>query len=95
MSDLSPSTKRLLADFEAFDADSRDTLTVYMEGLFYASVCTTLDDAEADAAMARRPGTRWERADEPFQTGEPNPCPCDTDPETRRHILYAAMGSAL
>jgi hypothetical protein len=95
MPELSDRTKQMLADFEEFDAGTRDTLTVYMEGLFYASVCTSLDDAEADAAMARRPGTRWERADEPFETGEPNPCPCDTDPAGRRHILYAAMGSSL
>ena len=94
MTELSPATKKLLADFDAFDASTSETLRVYMEGLFYASVCTTLNDAEADAAMARRPGTRWERADEPFQTGEPNPCQCDTEPG-RRHILYAAMGSAL
>ncbi len=95
MSELSPRTKKMLADFEEFDASTSDTLIVYMEGLFYASVCTTLDDEQADAVMARRPGTRWERTDEPFQTGEPNPCPCDTEPETRRHILYAAMGSSL
>ena len=29
----------------------------------------------------------WHIANESFETGEPNPCPCDTDPERKHYLL--------
>lgn len=94
MAELSESTQRLLDGFAGWDATYAADVTVYQEGLLYASVCTTLDNAATDAAMAARPaGTSngWSRsADTTFTGGEPNPCPCDREPEVRRHVLYEA-----
>lgn len=94
MAELSESTQHLLASFTTWDATYSGDVTVYHEGLLYASVCTTLDDAATDAAMAARPSGGsggWQRSkDATFVSGEPNPCPCDTDPDTRRHVLYEA-----
>lgn len=66
-----------------------DDVIVYSEGLCYASVCTALGDAET-AAQLPASGTRggWALADEPFNGGGPNPGPCNTHPETRRHLLF-------
>lgn len=94
MPELTEGTQRLLASFNSWDATYGSDVTVYLEGLVYASVCTALDDEATDTAMAARPTGRsggWQRSkDATFQGGEPNPCPCDTTPETRRHVLYEA-----
>lgn len=64
----------------------------YSVGVVYASACTSLDDATAttrmNAAVATGTDTPWRIADEPFRTGEPNPCPCNDKPATHRHILF-------
>jgi hypothetical protein len=94
MAELSESCVALTATYESWTGTYGDTVTVYGEGLIYASVCTALDDEATDAAMATRPsGTSggWTRsADTHFDGGLPNPCPCDTHPDTRRHVLYEA-----
>lgn len=69
-----------------------DDLTVYSMGLCYASVCTTLPDAEATSRMnlEHMPGTShgWQIADEPFRNGDPNGRPCDQRPASHRHLLF-------
>ena len=94
MEPISSTVQALLAGHADWDTKYADTVTIYHEGLLYASVCTSLDDAAVDTAMAELPsGTSggWSRSiDTHFVTGEPNPCPCDTDPTTRRHVLYEA-----
>jgi hypothetical protein len=94
VTELSESTKALIASHDSWTTTYGASVTVYGEGLLYASVCTALDDAATDEAMAARPsGTRggWTRsADTHFSGGGPNPSPCDTDPDARRHILYEA-----
>ena len=70
-----------------------DDFVVYAEGLCYASVCSPLPQADVEARMAARLcGTQagWALAEEPFQTGEPNPCPCDKRPATHKHYLFTA-----
>ena len=94
MTEFSESTKALLGAYTAWDAEYAAEVTVYSEGLLHASACTALDDEQTDAAMAARPsGTSggWTRsADTHFDDGKPNPCPCDAEPQTRRHVLYEA-----
>jgi len=67
---------------------------VYTEGLCYASVCSSLDQAEVAARMCRRPsGTTggWTLSDHnKFADGKSNPCPCELHPETHKHYLFAA-----
>lgn len=92
MTELQPSTRQLIADLDAWADGNGDDLTIYGEGICYASVCTSLPDDEVDARMAARPtgaSHGWARsADATFAGGQPNPCPCDTEPATRRHILF-------
>lgn len=94
MDELSESTKQLIASYTEWEYTHGSAVNVFSEGLFYASVCTSLGDEATDAAMATRPsGTRggWTRsADTHFAEGQTNPCPCDTEPDTRRHVLYEA-----
>lgn len=65
---------------------------VYSTGLCYSSVCTSLSDEEAierlNEAWPTGIPSQWRIADEPFRTGEANPCPCEQKPETHRHILF-------
>lgn len=93
MPELSDATKAMIAEQERFERLAGDELTVYAEGLCFASVCTSLTDEQADALMAQRPsGTAagWRRsADTHFAGGLPNPCPCEHQ-LGRRHILYEA-----
>jgi hypothetical protein len=67
--------------------------TAYAVGFVFASVCTSLTDAEATERLNLVHPTgissRWSIADEPFRTGEPNGCPCNDRPDTHRHILFA------
>lgn len=64
---------------------------IYSFGLFYMSVCTNMSPAEAELhARKNNPsGTQngWRIAQEAFQSGEPNPCPCARHPD-RIHILF-------
>lgn len=90
---IGSTVKALVTAHEDWKATYGETVTVYSEGLLFASACTTLNDAEVDAAMAVLPsGTSggWTRSKEPFAGGQPNPCPCDASPESRRHILFEA-----
>ena len=67
---------------------------VYTEGIGRASICVP-DDQPIVAALthldAVHPsGTEygWQvSADETFRTGEPNPCPCNSDPGRLHYLL--------
>lgn len=63
----------------------------YSWGLVYASVCTSLSDEEATHQLNLTHPTGvspWKIADEPFRSGQPNPLPCERNPQTHRHILF-------
>jgi len=65
------------------------TTTPYSVGLCYASVCTDDDDATMLASINLSHPTgvgEWQIADEPFASGDPNPCPCNHD-AAKRHVL--------
>lgn len=70
-------------------------VVVYAEGLCFLSACVhnsvSSEDAERFVRMNHVAGTsnNWKLHDEPFNTGEPNPCPCDKFPDTRKHYLFA------
>lgn len=65
---------------------------VYSLGICCASVCTSLTDEQATNRLNESHPTGldhgWSIADEAFQTGESNPCPCNDAPDTHRHILF-------
>jgi hypothetical protein len=93
--ELSENTKRLIRTYEEWAATNPvSELIVYSEGLCFASVCTSLDDGELDRRMSARPATAthgWVRSTDPyFAGGQPNPCPCELQPETHRHVLFEA-----
>jgi hypothetical protein len=77
---------------ESKAADRR--IVVYTAGLVAASVCAPKDapveDVEA-AANAQHPtgiDSGWRKAaDATFKGGEPNPCPCNSDPERLHWLL--------
>jgi hypothetical protein len=81
----------------ASSADSRVAdrrITVYRAGLCFASVCAPKDapieDVEAAANRSHPTGLDhgWRKADDAtFSGGEPNPCPCDSDPERLHWLL--------
>lgn len=69
-----------VADFDA-----------YALGQWYASVCTTLADAEATARLNITHPTgrsRWQITEEAFFGGQPNGAPCLRRPATHRHLLF-------
>jgi hypothetical protein len=70
-----------------------DDFTIYSTGIFYMSVCSTLERGQVEArANTESPsGTTngWRVADEPFRTGAANPCPCDQHPDSHKHWLLA------
>lgn len=73
-------------------AEAPDALfEVYATGLVYCAVCTTLDvDAASVRVNESHPSgieSRWQVADEPFPTGEPNPHPC-AERSGCRHWLF-------
>lgn len=95
MAELSERNKKLIRAHEEWQAaNPAAELLVYSERLFYASVCTSLDDEELDRRMAARPAAAthgWVRSEEAhFAGGQPNPCPCDQRPESHRHVLFEA-----
>jgi len=63
----------------------------YSIGICCASVCTALSAEATTKFMHEHHPTgissQWEIADEPFRTGEANPCPCE-DVEGRKHYLF-------
>ena len=66
---------------------------VYIEGLCFASVCSSLSQQEVEAKMKMHlcgTSTGWILDSEPFNNGMPNPSPCDQQPETHKHYLFAA-----
>ena len=73
---------------------SEPDFEIYAEGLFYASVCSSLGQVETEARMQREfCGTRkgWTLSTEGnFASGEPNPNPCDNYPKTHKHYLFTA-----
>lgn len=67
-------------------------LTAYSMNLVSASVCTSLGRQDVLARMNLQcptgVGRSWQFSDSPvFAGGEPNPCPCDTNPDTHKHYL--------
>lgn len=69
------------------------SIDVYAIGLCNASVCAPKDaplkNVEGAANRASPTGLDhgWEKADGPFKTGEPNPCPCNHDPDRLHWLL--------
>lgn len=66
---------------------------IYADGLVHSSVCTSLTDEQATSRINEQLPTgiasQWEISpDEKFSTGEWNGCPCETFPDTHRHILF-------
>jgi len=66
---------------------------LYKVGLCYASVCAAADvepeeiEREVNAQYPTGISSRWQVSDEPFASGAPNPSPCNTEPDARRHWL--------
>jgi len=74
-------------------ATETEDFTPYSVGLCYASVCTNIDDVEE---IARRLNTShptgvapWVYHGKSFNSGEPNPCPCETLSSTHKHYLFS------
>lgn len=64
---------------------------IYSEGLFFASVCSSLSKEEVESRMrVTLCGTRngWNLSLQSFKSGESNPCPCDKQPDTHQHYLF-------
>lgn len=66
---------------------------IYAEGLVCTSVCTSLSVEEATVRLNQlRPSgimSQWVKSeDKTFISGEPNPCPCNTHPDTHKHYLF-------
>lgn len=64
----------------------------YSIGFVAASICTSLPIEEAMKRMNEEnpAGTQhgWMLSeDKTFRGGQPNPCPCDQNPETHKHYL--------
>lgn len=69
-------------------------MLVYASGLACMSVCVPNDwtrEQVAEVANRMRPNglpTDWQVSEAPqFAGGEPNPCPCNADPDNRTHYL--------
>lgn len=70
------------------------TIDIYSLGICHASVCAPREVTEAEVTAAlneSRPtgiSSDWEPSPDPaFESGEPNPCPCNDEPTTRLHWL--------
>lgn len=66
---------------------------LYSFGLCCACVCTTLTPEEALTRLNREHPTGisndWQLSKDPtFASGDPNPCPCNSHPETHKHYLF-------
>ena len=70
-----------------------ETIEIYSVGICYMSVCASnnisLDKIEmiANDRYPTEISHHWSIANEPFISGDPNPCPCDKFPDTRKHYL--------
>ncbi len=79
---------------EAWNEPPDLDVKVYSTGLFYLSACApkgmSAQEVSEQVNVASPSGTErgWWVADEGFHTGEKNGCPCDDDPEKRRHWLF-------
>jgi hypothetical protein len=68
---------------------------VYKSSVCYMSVCVIAAmetyQIEAMANQANPTGLdhEWAIANEPFRSGEPNPCKCNNDPANRKHYLLS------
>lgn len=66
-------------------------LMIYANGPLSMSVCTDLEPEVLTTAINEQhpAGTEngWVIADEPFASGETNPCPCERFPENLKHYL--------
>jgi hypothetical protein len=65
---------------------------IYAVGLCYASACAgaDIDREQVERAVNYRYPTGvgpWHIADEPFATGQPNPCPCNDVPNRQHWLL--------
>ena len=77
-----PALKKAVPEFDA-----------YRVGVMMASVCSSLPlDATGRRLNAERPTgipSPWQPSgDAAFRSGEPNPCPCERNPETHKHYLF-------
>lgn len=65
----------------------------YATGICNTSVCAAIDlapeevEREVNAIHPTGISSQWRISGDTFRTGQPNPCPCGTDPESRRHWL--------
>jgi len=65
----------------------------YSIGIVCASVCSRLSKEDTKERMNRENPTGLEHGwdfckDKTFKTGQPNPCPCEDEPETHKHYLF-------
>ena len=68
-----------------------DEFRIYATGLCSASVCSSLPQREVERRMAGEMtgvGPWLFAHGEKFATGQPNPCPCNKQPETHKHFLF-------
>lgn len=72
-----------------------DEINIYASGLVYCSVCAPTDMPEDELTNLVNTknylGTddlRWEKADEPFRSGEANPHVCEQN-LNRKHYLFS------
>lgn len=67
-------------------------IRVYAHGVVHLSVCVPAEmtrEAIAQEVNSRYPtgiSSQWEISEEPFRTGESNPCVCNED-KSRKHYL--------
>jgi hypothetical protein len=67
-----------------------DIFNPYTVGLCYASVCSSLSPEETIERLNLEHPTGiapWTLAEEPFRTGEPNPCPCPDHSNAKHYLL--------
>lgn len=73
--------------------DIENNIEIYAKGPLSLSVCSPFDPEETTRRVnvQHRCGTElgWMlSADPTFATGEPNPCPCEREPDTHMHYFY-------
>ncbi len=71
---------------------SEEELEIYANGFVHCSICTSVESIALieNIVNTRNPtgiGSRWKISKNHFDSGQPNPCPCDQKPETHRHYL--------
>jgi len=77
---------------KVYRESASDAFMIYSQGMFYASVCSSLGDEETTTKMQSLPcGTiqGWTPSkNEKFASGELNPSPCNDQPDTHKHYLF-------